>query len=350
VDLVISTFIDKDTRTMNFRRALKICQRLGLAVTTTATIAIGIPTPSQAAIFPSIIVTTDGRPPLALFGESRESYTIGCPELDKLWTGTPRRAEDAAGYDRAIRDSTIRFAANLPCNGGAYEGYISPSSLGGNILIVTHQDGRKYQHAATSEFLRVLRVTPRSIPLFQGKSFLRQFPVAQTNFEPGSNPPIGSCKTCGIPTTAPVKPVVSFVAPNRILTVANNPPLAVFDTTKESYVLGSDCTLIDGLWSRIPRQPVTIEEYRKLMPSTVASGLTCTFVPPGFYQGFSSPDLPGGHLLVIQHLDGTHYRHYINDPAFFSAIGITPKQLSAAEVAATLKQFPAGRTNFTTSK
>ncbi len=335
---------------MNFRRALKIFQRLGLAVATTAAIAIGIPTPSQAAIFPSIIVTTDGRPPLALFGETRESYTIGCPALDKLWTGTPRRAEDAAGYDRAIRDATIRFTANLPCNSGAYEGYISPSSPGGNILIVTHQDGQKYQHAATSEFLRVLQVTPRQMPLFLEKSFLRKFPVAPTNFAPGSNPPIASCKNCSVPTTAPVKPVVSFIVPNRILTVANNPPLAVFDTTNESYILGADCTLIDGLWSRISRQAVTIEAYRKLMPSTVASGLTCTFVPPGFYQGFSSPDLPGGHLLVIQHLDGISYRHYINDPAFFSAVGITPKQLSTAEVAATLKQFPAGKTNFTTSK
>ncbi len=37
VDIVISTFIHKDNCTMNFRRALKTIQRLGLAVATTAT-------------------------------------------------------------------------------------------------------------------------------------------------------------------------------------------------------------------------------------------------------------------------------------------------------------------------
>jgi hypothetical protein len=323
-----------------------------MSVATAMTIIISTSVSSQAAIFPAVIITpNDGRPPLAVFGESRESYGIGCAELDRLWTGTPRRSVDADGYNKAIGDSIIRFAGNLKCNGGFYEGYTSPALPGGNILIFTHQDGRKYRHSVTADSFRALRVNPRQISSLEARLILKRFPPAQTNFQPGHNPPLEECLTCSTKPTPAPKLSVPFLVPNRILTTkaGNYPPMAMFDGRDESYLFDPACPGMNALWGSIRREAVSSEQFGKVLTSpNFVGGLACN-VPPGFNQGYSSPDIPGGHMLVLRHRDGIRYRHFVNTPDFFGALQLTPKQLSPQELETILKEVPPAKTHFTKS-
>lgn len=83
---------------MTMQKIQKIVKRWAIAIATTITIAISAAAPSQA-IEPTVIIDPmDGRPPVAVFARNRESYGIGCPELDQLWSDTPYRKVSADEY------------------------------------------------------------------------------------------------------------------------------------------------------------------------------------------------------------------------------------------------------------
>jgi hypothetical protein len=325
---------------MNFRRARKILHRLGLAIVTTATIA----TASQATPLTHIITTNDNRPHLAIFGSTRESYAIGCPDLEQFWRGTERINVPALYYDRIIKAKSSALAADLPCAANIYKGYTSSAIPGGHMLIVIHKDGRPYRHYVTPDFFRALKVTPQQLSKQDGERILTQFPlISSTEFKSIVNENT-------TPTPAP-KLSVPFLVPNRILTTTagNYPPMAMFDGRDESYIFDPACPGMNALWGTIRREGVSSEQFGKVLTSpNFVGGLACN-VPPGFNQGYSSPDIPGGHMLILRHRDGIRYRHFVNTPDFFGALQLTPKQLSPQELETILKEVPPAKTHFTKS-
>jgi hypothetical protein len=354
VDIVISTFIHKDTRTMNFRRALKMLQRLGLAVATTATIAIVAPAPSQATPPPQIITSIGSRRPLAVFEQSREIYIIGCPALQRAWDSSPQKSVDPLEYDRIVKRSGNTVVAKLICDGGLYQGYSSSAIPGGHLLIVKHSDGKQYQHYVTPNFFSALQVSPQKLTQQSAESILKQFPlVSNTEFKSGQAaivlPPDCTKVNCDTKPTTPNKPSALFSVPNRIVTAPNFPAMAMFLVEDESYVFDPiGCPDIAALWKGIPSQAITSQEYGKLLQSpNFVGGFACN-VPPGFNQGYTSAEIPGGNMLILQHRDGRRYRHYVNTGAFFTPLRIAPKQLSSPELEQILKDIPVGKTNFTT--
>lgn len=325
---------------MNFRRARKIIDRLGLAIVTTATMT----TASQATPLTKIIATNDNRPPLALFQSTRESYAIGCSDLEQFWRGSERIDVPARNYDRILKAKSSALAADLPCTPSLYKGYSSSAIPGGHMLIVTHKDGRAYRHYVTPDFFRALRVTPQQVAKQEVKQVLDRYPlISSTEFKSNINENT-------TPTTAP-KLSVPFLVPNRIMTTTagNYPPMAMFEGKDESYVFDPACPGMNELWGTIRREAVSGEQYGKLLQSpNFVGGLACN-VPPGFTQAYSSPDIPGGYMLVMQHRDGIRYRHFVNTPDFFRPLRITPQPLSSQELEKVLKEVPQAKTHFTKS-
>jgi hypothetical protein len=72
--------------TLGYPRGVPL--HMALAIGTITTIAISSAAPSRADTPTGIYDPIDGRPPIAIFGGNKESYGIGCPELDQLWSGT----------------------------------------------------------------------------------------------------------------------------------------------------------------------------------------------------------------------------------------------------------------------
>jgi hypothetical protein len=154
---------------------------------------------------------------------------------------------------------------------------------------------------------------------------------------------------CDTKPITPITPSVLFSVPGRIVTAPNYPAMAIFLVEDEYYVVDSvGCPDIGRLWAGIRTEAIGRDEYAKLLQSPKFVGGFACKVPPGFNQGYTSPEIPGGNMLILQHTDGRRYRHYANSSAFFTPLSIAPKAVSSSELAQILKDIPAGKTNFTT--
>lgn len=339
---------------MHFRRTLKILYRLGLAVITAVTISISAPAPSQATPPPQIITSISSRRPLAVFEQSRETYIIGCPALQRAWQGSPNKSVGQIEYDQIVKGSATPVVAELLCNGAFYQGYSSSAIPGGHMLIVKHRDGKQYRHYVTPNFFSALQVSPQRLTQQSAESILKQFPlVSNTEFKSGGSkivlPPDCTKVNCDTQPITPIRPSALFSVPNRIVTAPHYPAMAMFIVEDEFYIFDPiGCPSIGALWKGIRSEAISRDEYTKLLQSPkFVGGFTCN-VPAGFNQGYTSPEIPGGNMLILQHRDGRRYRHYANSPAFFTPLSIAPKPVSSLELQQILKDIPAGKTNFTT--
>jgi hypothetical protein len=369
VDLTSSTaVIYKENRTMHFRRTLKILYRLGLAVITAVTIAISAPAPSLATPPTQIITSIGSRRPLAVFEKSRETYVIECPSLLRRWDTSPRKSVDPIEYAQILRGSANPVVAKLVCN-GFDRGYSSPAIPGKHMLIIKHLDGQQYRHYVTADFFDTFQVTPKRLSQEAGELILKQFPlISNTEFKSGEPaillpPDCASCgdkplvpklpdctkENCDPKPVTPIRPSALFSVPDRIVTAPHYPAMATFIVEDELYIFDPiGCPSIGALWKGIRSEAISRDEYTKLLQSPkFVGGFTCN-VPAGFNQGYTSPEIPGGNLLILQHRDGRRYRHYANSPAFFTPLSIAPKPVSSSELKQILKDIPAGKTNFTT--
>jgi hypothetical protein len=308
---------------MNIQKIRKIAQRLALAIGTITTIAISAPAPSRADTPTGIIDPVDGRPPVAVFLGTRESYGIGCPELDQLWSGSPYQNVTADRYNNTIKSRETYLTGFLRCD-GLYQGYSSTAIPGGHMLIVKHMtDGRLYRHLVTPEFFTALKVTPKQLSPQEGEKILKQFPlVANTDFTsnrsqrvfPRPEPPL-------FPTLGS-----RALPPRRIIVAPGKPQLVVFGT--QSFKIG--CMRLRSLWDPMPTIQVNQAEYENALNfrdgrSFLRGELTCN--TPQRIQGFTSPAFtPYGGVISI---DGNIFA--VSSKAFFGSIGINPKDLNDTE-------------------
>jgi hypothetical protein len=305
---------------MTIQNIKKIIEKLALAIATTTTIAISAAAPSQADTPAGIYDPLDGRPPIAIFVDKRESYGIGCPELDQLWSGTPFIKVENGYYNNVIKSRETYLTAFLRCD-GLYQGFSSTAIPGGHMLIVKHMtDGRLYRHLVTPEFFTALKVNPKQLSQQDGEKVLKQFPlVSNTNFtsnrfqqsyprpEPPLFPALGS----------PALPA------RRIIVAPGKPQLVVFGI--QSFKIG--CMRLRALWDPMPTIQVSQEEYQNALNyrdgrSFLAGELACN--SPTLVQGYiSSAFTPYAGVIVV---DGKVFA--VSSRAFFGAIGIAPKSLS----------------------
>lgn len=125
--------------------------------------------------------------------------------------------------------------------------------------------------------------------------------------------------------------------PTQIITsVGSRRPLAVFEKSRETYVI--ECPRLLQRWNTSPRKsvdPIEYEQIRRGSANPIVARLLCN----GVYPGYISSAIPGRNMLIIKHSDGQQYRHYITAD-FFDTFQVFPKRLTQAEGELILKQFP----------
>jgi hypothetical protein len=316
---------------MTIQKIQVIAKRLALAIATMTTIAISAAAPSQAIEPSGIIDPVDGRPPVAVFVGNRESYGIGCPELDKLWNGSPYENITADRYNNVIKSRETYLTAFLRCD-GLYQGYSSTAIPGGHMLIIKHlTDGRLYRHLVTPEFFTALKVTPKQLSPQEGEKILQQFPlVSNTNFTPNRSTRVF------VRPDRPLFPTFSSPAlrPDRIIVAPGQPQLVIFKS--QAFKIG--CMQLRALWDPLPTIQVSQAEYQNAHfrngQSFLGAELPCN--SQNRVQGYISPAFSPYAGVIMT--DGKAFA--VSSSAFLTAIGINIYSLTDERGRIFLRQHP----------
>jgi hypothetical protein len=143
-----------------------------LAATTIVSVISGFAAASLAAT-PARVVFLPGRPSIAIFESELQSYKIGCPALDRLWSRIPHKLVTAQEYDRLDRGPfTFNGSGDLPCNSpNRVKGFISPAF--GRLIVV---DGIRSHVVSNDSFFSALGISPRRLTQAQGEQLLKSLP------------------------------------------------------------------------------------------------------------------------------------------------------------------------------
>jgi hypothetical protein len=179
---------------MKFLPSFKSAKSLALAAVAIATAIAGNITPSQASQ-PNFIMSTPGQPDLAVFGNERKVFKIGCPELRNVWGGIETTEYPLTIYQQVISNFG-GVAGELFCNNPRrVKGYISPAFDANTGVLVT--DGKPF-FVKSGEFYKAMGITPTLLNQVQGNFLIQRHPQIKSN--PILEPKTASGTAIPIPT------------------------------------------------------------------------------------------------------------------------------------------------------
>ena len=137
-----------------------------------------LPPISLPILFPysaTRIISHPGKAVLVIFGETMESFPIGCPALRNLWSGIRTEAATLDEYNNMTSMKATKFGiavklADLYCNNPVgVKAYTSP--LFGNYAGAIVTDGKPY-FVQSTEFFTAMGITPVKLNDQQARDFV----------------------------------------------------------------------------------------------------------------------------------------------------------------------------------
>lgn len=141
-------------------------------------------------------------------------------------------------------------------------------------------------------------------------------------------PALKSVKSFALATATIATTLASNIAPspatlaNRVISTPGQPEVVIFESNLQSVAIG--CPALRNLWRGLRTQPVTAQEYQKIINATstrLVGHLSCN--TPNVVQGFTSPAFSNAGVIVAR---GVPFFVKTND--FFNAMGVKPTRLT----------------------
>ena len=159
---------------MKLKSSLKFAQVSILAAMTIASAIASSITPSLATQ-PTEIIRATGQPEVIIFGDTSQSFEIGCQPLRDIWKDLKTQQINIRGYRYRTSSSRSLLVGKLLCNSTQVQGVISPA-FGSNVGVILVRGNPFY--VKTDRFFSTMGITPNQLSDRQAQSFLEQYGAA----------------------------------------------------------------------------------------------------------------------------------------------------------------------------
>jgi hypothetical protein len=132
--------------------------------------------PRRLPLAPSIVISAPGKPQVVIFGQTFQSFPIGCGALRSLWSKLPTKEVTSQEYNKAFNFQPLlgnlrsEKGGNLFCNSpNVMKGYTSP--LFGSYAGVIVTEGKPF-FIDSHEFFTAMGITPTQLKDPEARDFI----------------------------------------------------------------------------------------------------------------------------------------------------------------------------------